>query len=118
MDTIAAVHQPLTSLLASRVTECIFTRPWFRRVWVVQEAALAMVILGTQTVRWDCFTVWPMRVAPFQISGLPGIHSFPPRFQPVEGSFLQRLHETRALNAIDPRDKVFGLLGLIPDREP
>lgn len=88
----------------------------------MQEAALAkvpIVILGDKAVRWDCFTAWPMRVAPFRLDRvIPGILSLPPRFQPVEGSFLQRLHETRSLNATDPRDKVFGLLGLIPDRDP
>src|SRR5689334_10691467 len=60
-----------------------------------------------------------MRVALFRIEReIHGILSLPLRFQPVEGSFPQRLHETRSLSATDPRDKVFGRLGLIPDRGP
>ncbi|KAK4451144.1 heterokaryon incompatibility protein-domain-containing protein, partial [Podospora aff. communis PSN243] len=122
MDIIAAVDQPLTAEIACQVSDSIFKSPWFDRVWVVQEAALAkvaIVILGDKAVRWDCFTAWPMRVAPYRIDRIvPGILALPPRFQPVEGSLLQRLHETRPLKATDRRDKVFGLLGLIPDREP
>ncbi|KAK0633832.1 heterokaryon incompatibility protein-domain-containing protein [Immersiella caudata] len=122
METIAAVDRPLTAEITRQVFDSIFTNPWFERVWVVQEAALAkvaIVILGNKAVRWDCFTAWPMRAAPYQIDRvIPGILALPPRFQPVEGSFLQRLHETRPLKATMPSDKVFGLLGLIPDRDP
>jgi hypothetical protein len=81
----------------------------------MQEAALAkvaIVILGDRAVRWDCFTAWPMRVAPFRIDRIiPGILVLPPRFQPVEGTFLQRLHETRPLKAKAPRDKCLALSG-------
>ena len=122
MDVIAAVDQPLTAEIACQVSDLIFTNPWFNRVWVVQEAALAkvaVVILGDKAVRWDCFTAWPIRAAPYRINrAIPGILSLPPRFQPVKGSFLQRLHKTRMLQATIPSDKVFSLLSLIPDRNP
>lgn len=42
--------------LAERARRSVFERPWFKRVWVVQEIALserAMVLCGQYSVSWD-----------------------------------------------------------------
>jgi hypothetical protein len=97
----------------------ILERPWFRRIWVVQEIArskVAVVICGEKSVRWDCFAIWPRRVSHLKrsLELIPGVLSFNSGFQPVRGTLLNHLHETRNSLATDPRDKIIGLLGLIP----
>lgn len=48
---------------------------------------------------------------------MPGILRYASGFVPSKGALLNLLHETRTALATDPRDKIFGLLGLVPAEE-
>lgn len=102
----------------SNAVQRLFHRSWFSRIWVIQEVArsqAAVVICGSRAVPWDCFNIWPIR----QTSTVqpPSILNYRSGFTPTKGSLLKLLHETRSSLATDHRDKVIGLLGLIPNEE-
>ncbi|SMR58274.1 unnamed protein product [Zymoseptoria tritici ST99CH_1E4] len=106
----------------------LFERPWFRRVWVVQEIAVAtkarlvcgpeeMNLLGLlNIVAWlsayHLFSISPeLNAAMWNVYLL-----FDARSNFSHSSYLtlfDRLQHTRDLLATDPRDKVFGMLGLL-----
>lgn len=112
-------HRQLKSAVRS-----LFDRRWFSRLWVIQEVARsrsALVICGSVAVSWDCFVRWPYRdTQPLGPGGLPGILRYPSGFTPSSGgdSLLQALHDNSGAEATDPRDKIFGILGLMDDSSP
>ncbi|KAH7391079.1 heterokaryon incompatibility protein-domain-containing protein [Phaeosphaeria sp. MPI-PUGE-AT-0046c] len=98
---------------------CIISRPWFSRSWVVQELALAQratIRIGTFGFPWEPFE--------FFIQWLPDhkadIDSRPELVKAARmvakmacsRSFSTQLLRTMHLSATDPRDKVFGILGI------
>ncbi|KAH7082693.1 heterokaryon incompatibility protein-domain-containing protein [Paraphoma chrysanthemicola] len=127
MDAIADITGEVTHVRFLAV-EDLLNRPWFERVWVIQEVARsksAIVICGTRAVAWDCFTRWPTRQACLPVSDvlwsdyIPGVLNYNSGFASSTGTeaLLRTLRETRAAGATDPRDKVFALLGLLSDEE-
>ncbi|KAH7093600.1 heterokaryon incompatibility protein-domain-containing protein [Paraphoma chrysanthemicola] len=127
MDAIADITGEVTHVKLSAV-EGLLNRPWFERVWVIQEVARsksAIVICGTRAVAWDCFTRWPTRQACLPVPDvtwadyIPGVLNYNSGFASSTGTeaLLRTLCETRASGATDPRDKVFALLGLLSDEE-
>jgi hypothetical protein len=92
---------------------------------VVQEvarASYAVVICGSRLVPWDCFNQWPLRRASIErttSSRLPAVLKYRSGSSSSDGTqaLLRMLHETRSSDATDPRDKVFALLGMLPDQE-
>ena len=91
---------------------------WFSRIWVVQEVALsryAVVICGSQAVPWSCFTRWPLRRSSVKGETLPGVLKYSSGFTPSDNyeSFLRMLYNNRGAGATDPRDLIFGILGLL-----
>lgn len=106
----------------------LFMLPWFRRVWCLQEAILAPsaeVMLGEHTVPWDYigFTATWIRCMPFEMFGgdefMVGVYHACLIYSLSHGreeqqhvSFLQLLTLTRAFEATDFRDKVYGILGI------
>lgn len=104
-----------------------FARPWFERVWVLQEANWghdAVVVLsgsGVTRVSWQAVKTASQDLILQRRFGLdhgvktPAILGFTSSLSMVHhvnsaGNLIQRLHETRALKATDPRDKIFALL--------
>jgi hypothetical protein len=97
----------------------IVERPWFGRVWVVQELALARtarVHIGPYSFPWQPFERF--------MAWLPH-HNFDPRARAEfaeaaarvvkferEAHFSSQLCRTVHLSATDPRDKVFSILGI------
>lgn len=125
-------HVPQTEdiahLLLDRV-ESICHRPWFGRVWVAQELALSQrdprVYLGTMTLPWSHFYEYIVnleRRKPSALDGHPRMFSFMQTMDQVRRLGRVRAFRTTSLNlqiyrsapalATDPRDKVFGLLGI------
>ncbi|KAK7186189.1 hypothetical protein DPSP01_005019 [Paraphaeosphaeria sporulosa] len=121
----------------ARIVGKLLERPWFSRIWVVQEVArarVAVVICGTYCVAWDCFARWPFRaisrtatwtrqrvaIERGTTSEIPGILNYASGYTPSTGSdsLLQILHENRSALATNPLDKVFGILGLMADITP
>lgn len=101
----------------------LITKPWFRRAWVVQEAALAkepIVLYGRAefpyrdpviVLRWLNTSEWAIR---FGLSWL-FIHLewADWRFNPQhpEYAFVDLLSHAALLSCSDPRDKVYAFLG-------
>ncbi|CAH0045816.1 unnamed protein product [Clonostachys solani] len=115
-------------------------RPWFQRCWVVQELCLAKEVVamcGPRAMPWDIF------FAGYYLCLLTSKNALTGRpEQIIRGNFLAAtslrlaitrardstisvdlpdllglLLSTRSLEATDPRDKVYSLLGLIPENE-
>ncbi|KAF4636126.1 hypothetical protein G7Y89_g1963 [Cudoniella acicularis] len=104
----------------------LFRRPWFERLWIVQEvivASRALVYCGGFVVDWtDLLIAARFILRPYPIMPLPSF-----RFFPIMGAervtalaqqnfdrtnLLRILHQAQGAKAKDPRDRLFGLLGL------
>lgn len=101
-----------------RSMAALWKRSWFSRIWIVQEVALsrcAVVICGSQTVSWDCFSRWPLRKSTGGDGRLPGVLNYAPGYTPSTRAdhLLMILHDNRGAGATDPRDLIFGVLGLL-----
>ncbi|KAK0654861.1 heterokaryon incompatibility protein-domain-containing protein [Cercophora newfieldiana] len=113
----------------------LMERPWWRRVWVIQEVAAARgqvwVGCGAYWLRWETFLCASHTIANFED------HPF---FSPLKrfgagakwiqdksalrlrndgrldswGGLLSILFETHAYAATDPRDRIYALLGFTP----
>lgn len=112
-----------------RFVAALFERPWFSRVWCIQEIALAR----TATIMWgDADMLWrwlglaaarirvnlcPL-IARYDLSGVFNAYLMYRLSQgdaaadPVPISFLELLAMTCQFNVSDARDRVYGLLGL------
>lgn len=98
----------------------LLDHPWFTRVWVLQEikaARDAKVLCGQCTVSWREFE----SAYRYLHGGNPVLNQFlslirvsvDEQIDPATIIF-QRLCESRYCGATDPRDKVYALLGLLP----
>jgi hypothetical protein len=118
-------------LLALRDLAC---RQWFRRIWITQELALASkatMVCGHRSISWDTFIFgftttfihgksasggWA-KDENF-IGALVQIREWVHRSEPVHYrhpvTLLDLLHDCRIFEATDPRDKIYGLLGVAP----
>jgi hypothetical protein len=109
--------------------ESICQRTWFGRVWVAQELALSQrdpkVYLGTLTLAWSVFYKYVINLdlrKPPSLDGHPRLFPFMQIVDKVQRLGRVRAFRTTSLNlqiyrsapalATDPRDKVFGLLGI------
>jgi hypothetical protein len=108
-----------------------FARSWFRRAWIIQEAALAQectVVCGAHTIRWETLvqasqllatTRWSSLLKKYNKSAGIGGNS-PARLAATRlawqaqhpQSFLYALIRARPFTCHNPRDKVFSQLGL------
>ncbi|VUC22355.1 unnamed protein product [Clonostachys rosea] len=115
-------------------------RPWFQRCWVVQELCLAKEVVamcGPRTLTWDIFFAGYFLCLITTKNALTGrpeqllrsnfltatslklaiSRSLDSTTDAVLPDLLALLWPTRSLEATDPRDKVYSLLGLIPEKE-
>jgi hypothetical protein len=110
----------------------LYRRPWFRRVWVLQEAFMskeANVLCGTRIVPWAMFRpfkIWIDSSLAFEDetwhSQLPDVvphvltvGNHKSRTYTARKDLLPLLCKGRVCAATDPRDKVFALLPLLED---
>lgn len=120
----------------------VFNAPWWRRVWAVQEIVLARsatVFYGKRNLRWSVFHTFTKCLHISRI--YERLINFVPRFkegsQAIEDLYTAGLHPIKAMNirdlhygpasiglsllvdntisyqATDPRDKIYGILGLV-----
>ena len=108
------------------VLERLFSSPWFWRLWVVQEvvvASSAMVIWGSQSIRWDLVgeaANWlKANYFPSRRHHIFGAYNAAHMFNLSMRAKQGRLHpfftvmvSTWLFQSSDPRDRVFALLGL------
>jgi Heterokaryon incompatibility protein (HET) len=117
--------------------------PWFTRIWVVQEVAVAsnpVFICGDRAVTWDDLQYVTFKMFQYSLTMLlksnPNDRHQLPLAPLAAMSFLSAMGGARAVkqqqksnslqealiqlhhfNATDPRDKIFALLGLATDAE-
>jgi hypothetical protein len=101
----------------------LFIRPWFYRIWVVQEVASGrevLVSIGPHTVPFDHMGLGAIWINEIQSRGRISIASFVGPFNAIKiwqkwfteaFSPAELLDYGRYLLATDSRDKVYGLLG-------
>ncbi|KAF5008646.1 hypothetical protein FDECE_5091 [Fusarium decemcellulare] len=110
------------------IIEDLFGRPWFERMWTLQELLLARhatVICGDQSMEWGslCHAVELLQ-ASFPLSS-KGTRNFINCFygcsdfkelldDPSEGeaALSRMIHHSRIRHATNPKDKIFALYGL------
>ncbi|KAH8814396.1 hypothetical protein F5882DRAFT_390431 [Hyaloscypha sp. PMI_1271] len=111
------------------IMEDFFTQAYWRRVWVIQEVAVATkvtVLCGNHEIPWDdvaaVLAMWKKNpdIVPIDKQAyLKAMHlaEFRDRFQvkrePI--SLLDAMRWSYQTEATDPRDKIFALLGLCHD---
>ena len=106
----------------------LLTRPWFERLWVVQEAMLAnsersVVQCGASTVLWQTFLKGLVCMEqhfqnqPRELSRVLFIRNF--YLRSIKNRFLEDLMSFgQLLKCKDERDKIYAMLGLIADDFP
>jgi hypothetical protein len=111
---------------AGRPLRDLLARPWFSRLWALQEAVLSAAprfICGTKSVSWDEFKTAILNASVvFEIdvaNTLPIMHGW--RLRRQEGlhtTLLSLLMDTWLFDCTDPRDRVYALLSMqdsLPD---
>lgn len=110
-----------------RAIQKLYMRPWFRRIWVIQEAQSAKperarVMLGDLQIDFDilavaaCWMDW-CNANELQTGPLGGkianVNSAVIKRGPYLDtiSFQTLLHHTRVYESSDPRDKIYAVLG-------
>ena len=113
----------------------IFTSPWFCRTWTLQEIALskkALLGIGRYVLDWECiedsFNLLVeqdllMRVGPRPKGAFENTLKFRKiqqireisRSPDPSSALINVLRATRHFKVTDPRDKIFGVLGVIGD---
>jgi hypothetical protein len=135
--TMEDAAQPLANPLADlnpaerrawHAVSNLLGRPWFRRVWVIQEVAVASKVVlycGSSFLLWDtlvdvcqntCKSVTSMKLSPFGLGAVLFLGKI--RRKTIEGDkfgLLQALLMTRSFHASDPRDKLYAIYGLTKD---
>ena len=136
-STIKDVAPPLANPIADlnpgerrawRAFLHLLERPWFRRVWVIQEVAVAskaVIHCGSSFLFWDTLvevcqntfkSAAPMKLPSLGLGAVLLLGHI--RLNTIEGTklgLLQTLLVTRSFRASDPRDKIYAICGLAED---
>lgn len=123
---------PQRNSAALRCLFHIFERPWFRRVWIIQELALApqaLLLCGAQKVQWQDFVTvttlcWELFTNEASVAVRSGryfaLYIIQPTKEEAQQDILPNLANLVARSSVaeatDPRDKVFALIGLAKER--
>ncbi|KAK2809800.1 hypothetical protein FQN50_003440 [Emmonsiellopsis sp. PD_5] len=98
--------------------QSLFQRPYFSRLWAIQEVVLAKrleLLCGRQSVPW--LNHFPPAELSIISPGAPSWLIDMSSWSKVTGQNLLRLLiDTSSYKCSDPRDKVFGLLGLVQEQ--
>ena len=113
--------------------DSFFLRPWWSRVWVMQEVVWAskiIVVCGDQDLSWDMLLRTHLVVRSGEKSQRTHYHGDAKSLSiwdmslyhklVVDGTFISlecTFAHVRIRNATDPRDKVFAILNIIPLNE-
>ncbi|KAH6669023.1 heterokaryon incompatibility protein-domain-containing protein, partial [Halenospora varia] len=109
-----------TSRVLQSAASAFLSKPWFSRVWILQEVAVAreaLLMWGSETLDWRYFSAArfnALKLMPVDKSG-----KIPPVLQLAQDerkplkNFASLMHTARGCLATDPRDKVYALLGLL-----
>ena len=112
-----------------KALDLIYWLPWFNRTWIIQEIALAkraQVQCGSYKMPWDHLVAAERVLAKHHLTSAVDIDPGPItamqayRNATVNGerpSLLELMYSSRSNQSTDPRDKVYGLLGIAADIE-
>ncbi|KAK6826000.1 hypothetical protein PG987_013494 [Apiospora arundinis] len=100
----------------------VYSLPWFTRLWVVQEIALARkaaCYVGTSTIDAETLTLsarWMVHRRYIRYLGgkeIEGIESASSMYKPAGRPLSNQLRRMHRQGCKDPRDRVYGLLGIL-----
>jgi len=109
-----------------KTARAVLQRPWFSRIWVLQEVFHGMgnviVVCGPDSTFWDVFASCCINLC---ASGADGFDYYSPRLPYALNigtdnsirSLYDLLCETRHANATDDRDKFFAILSMVDDKD-
>jgi hypothetical protein len=113
-----------------KALDALLARPWFTRVWVLQEVILskdAVLICGQRSICWedfslatDCLYKLLLPIAPVRMTLMPmwiKRHRGQLKRNDPPG-LLEMLFTSASLNCTDQRDIVYGLLGIVAHDVP
>jgi hypothetical protein len=111
------VKSRVETLVSVAAFSSLFSRPWFTRVWVIQELALspyAIVVCGKFQIDWDLIAkAYAISNTNFEVHNHLGTIL---RFRNWPSDLADDIfcHVIMAWHkdATDPRDKIYGLIGL------
>ncbi|KAF2632499.1 hypothetical protein BU25DRAFT_470170 [Macroventuria anomochaeta] len=112
------LHIPAPNDVSWWAVRQLFGRHWFSRTWTIREACLSRklyVQCGKAVVPWDDLSAWCMTL---EVSGLlvwlAANDVLPIAFISLNErtSLVEALVKTRHAAATEPKDKVYGVLGL------
>lgn len=128
-QALISQHRQRFTSQEERAMVLLLDRPWWTRTWVIQELVVAKeaaFIWGNEAISWEymIFGILP-EISPTAFLGwalathknTPNVLSmfaFKERFDnsPDPMTLLDLLARSRRFQATDPRDKIYGLLGL------
>jgi hypothetical protein len=120
-DTDLGENLPMDSSLVE-ATRAVLQRPWFNRVWVLQEVyqdpSNVTVVCGPDSVFWGYFSLCCMRLCKSNTVLFGGYSAYLPHVLTIGADTRSRglfelLCQTRHAAATDPRDKFFAILSMI-----
>lgn len=117
-------EEPLPSSCDWNALRSLYSFPWFTRLWVVQEAALARRatchIGGTNTTidaetltlaaRWMVHRRYPRYYAGSELEGIENASSM---YKPTTNWMGNQLRNMHRQGCKDPRDRIYGVLGIL-----
>ncbi|KAM7194417.1 Heterokaryon incompatibility protein (HET) domain containing protein [Naviculisporaceae sp. PSN 640] len=107
-----------------KAIEDLLTRPWFKRLWVVQEIQLArdaFVYCGMDKIPWNwlwqaaSFLYWNVRLHPLKGLDLSWARELGDKGGSIRSSTTTASIATSRL-CKDPRDSVYGLMAIFPSK--
>ena len=119
----------ITSSPQQMAVDNILKRPYFERIWIIQEIELARdiwIVLGDKEIDWESFSRTMFYVyankklnfGPSYCSILPTVVCYRDKSTVNKPeTLLQFLNDTRQCKSTDPRDKVFALLNMSTERD-
>ncbi|PMD15981.1 hypothetical protein NA56DRAFT_732081 [Hyaloscypha hepaticicola] len=134
-DTVALVTPELVMHIKACLPEGsqrqiahLLSKPWFRRVWIIQEVVMArtaQIFIGSRSLAWSIFINVVERIVLYQLefmfvglvrnaqTALPNIvNLMHPGYTEARGPFFRLLCLARNFQSTDPRDKLHALLGI------
>lgn len=94
-------------------------RPWFERLWIRQEVVLSQhradVLCGSQRMSWENFRTG-LSIFSLNVKGTAGVSQLDlikDTYESSKGDLSYLLSTSRLTKCVDPRDRVYGVLGLI-----
>ena len=128
-EDLGRLALPEYSNPAWKALDGLFCRPWFSRVWVIQEVTVArstLVVCGPSHCQWSHLIITARYIIDHSLTAITDVDprrvikyaAFGQRF--CEGppySLLELLPEARDSYSIDDRDKVFALLDVSGDAD-